>query len=414
MASLLLRNAALLNVDTGAYEEADLLCHAGRIVETGPSLRALDDTVILQLNGAVVLPGLIDAHVHVTSATADLAALATWSPALVTAHAAKIMRGMLARGFTTVRDASGADSGLASAQEQGLLPGPRINFAGRALSQTGGHGDVRPAGVTAMDDRSCCLGADVVADGVDAVRLAARHELRKGADFLKVMAGGGVASPTDRIDATQYSMAELTAVVEEAEAANRYVAAHAYTPRAVSRALEAGVRSIEHGNLIDDTNVAQLLDHEAFLVPTLVTYWALHREGERFGLPAASAAKVDEVLNAGLSALERAHRAGVKVVFGTDLLGGMHPHQSREFLLRREVQQPLDIIKSATVTAADLLRRTGDLGTLAVGAVADLLVLNADPLLDIAVLTLKHQIRYVVQGGTVVHTGNPDRSALAA
>ncbi|MEV6237854.1 amidohydrolase family protein [Lentzea sp. NPDC051838] len=395
--SLLLRNATLLDPATGHYTEGDLHCVDGRITEECP-----DGTRSLDVRGAVVLPGLIDAHVHVTASTADLGSLPSTSPSYVALHAARTMSRMLDRGFTTVRDASGADYGLADAQAEGLLRGPRLQFCGRALSQTGGHGDSRTRGTNVRDDHPCCAGLGRVADGVDAVRTAARDELRKGAHHIKVMASGGIASPTDRIDSTQYSAEELRAIVLEAEAANRYVAAHAYTARAVNRALELGVRSIEHGNLIDDRSVELFLSHDAFLVPTLVTYWALKQEGREHGLPESSWRKVDEVLGAGLTALERASRAGVKVVFGTDLLGGMHRHQNHEFRLRAEVQTPLEVIRSATTTAADLLNLTGEIGTLAVGAYADLLVVEGDPLDDIGVLAEPKHFRHVIQGGEVV------------
>ncbi|GAB3696119.1 metal-dependent hydrolase family protein [Saccharopolyspora tripterygii] len=402
MTALLLRSGALLDVETGEQAEGDLLCADGRIVETGRGLKAPDGARTVDLAGATVLPGLIDAHVHVTAATADLGALTSWSPSYAAAHAARIMGGMLDRGFTTVRDASGADFGLADAQAEGLVRGPRLAFCGKALSQTGGHGDSRPRGTRMHDGHQCCAGLGRIADGVDAVRAAARDELRKGAHHLKVMAGGGVASPTDRIDSTQYSMDELRAVVQEAEAANRYVAAHAYTARSVSRSLRAGVRSIEHGNLIDESTVAEFREHDAFLVPTLVTYWALKTEGREFGLPEDSWRKVDEVLGAGLQALETAHRGGVNIAYGTDLLGGMHRHQNEEFRIRSEVQPPLEVIRSATSVAAELLGMTGEIGTLRVGAAADVLVVDGDPVTDIAALAEPERIRHVVQGGQLV------------
>ncbi|MED7926130.1 amidohydrolase family protein [Nonomuraea sp. LP-02] len=401
--SLLLRNVRVLDVETGEYAEGDLRCADGRVAETGTGLRAPDGTRVIDGAGAYVVPGLIDAHVHVTALTADLGALPAMSPSYVTAHAARIMGETLARGFTTVRDNSGADFGLADAQAEGLIRGPRLLFCGKALSQTGGHADFRGRGEHLTDDHPCCAGVGRIADGVAAVRAAARDELRKGAGHVKVMASGGVASPTDRIDSTQYSMEELRAIVEEAEAANRYVAAHAYTARAVNRALEAGVRSIEHGNLIDDRSVELFLEREAFLVPTLVTYWALKEEGRAFGLSATSWHKVDAVLEAGLTALERAARGGVKLVYGTDLLGGMQRHQNHEFRLRREVQSPLDVLRAATTGAAELVGMAGEIGTLAVGAHADLLVLGADPLEDVGVLAepARH-LRHVVQAGDVV------------
>ncbi|WET82755.1 amidohydrolase family protein [Amycolatopsis sp. QT-25] len=399
--SLLLRNARLLDPVEGEYTEGDLRCADGRIAEIGVGLTA-GDARTEDLRGAFVLPGLVDAHVHVTASTADLGSLPTSSPSYVAAHSARTMSRMLDRGFTTVRDASGADYGLADAQAEGLFRGPRLLFCGRALSQTGGHGDSRTRGANASEDHPCCAGLGRVADGVDAVRAAARDELRKGAHHIKVMASGGVASPTDRIDSTQYSAEELRAIVEEAEAANRYVAAHAYTARAVNRALELGVRSIEHGNLIDDRSVELFLRHDAYLVPTLVTYWALKEEGREHGLPESSWRKVDEVLGAGMAALERAAVGGVKLVYGTDLLGGMHRHQNHEFRLRAEVQSPLAVLRSATSTAADLLNLTGEIGTLAPGAHADLLVVDRDPLADIGVLAEPEKFRHIVQAGIVV------------
>ncbi|WP_327584077.1 amidohydrolase family protein [Nonomuraea sp. NBC_00507] len=400
--NLLLRNALVLDVDSGEYAEGDLRCADGRVVEAGPGLRAPSDVRVLDVAGAYVVPGLIDAHVHVTALTADLGALGRMSPSYVAAHSARIMGEMLGRGFTTVRDVSGADHGLAEAQAEGLIRGPRLLFCGKGLSQTGGHADFRGRGEHVSDDHPCCAGVGRVADGVDAVRVAARDELRKGAHHIKVMASGGVASPTDRIDSTQYSMEELRAAVEEAGAANRYVAAHAYTARAVNRALEAGVRSIEHGNLIDDRSVELFREHDAFLVPTLVTYWALKEEGRAFGLSESSWRKVDEVLEAGLVALERAARGGVRLAYGTDLLGGMQRHQNHEFRLRREVQEPIDVLRAATAGAAELAGMTGEIGTLAVGAHADLLVLDGDPLEDIGVLADPKHIRHVVQAGAVV------------
>ena len=225
-----------------------------------------------------------------------------------------------------------------------------------------------------------------VVDGADAVRKAARDELRRGAHHIKVMAGGGVASPTDRIDSTQFSVEELEAAVQEAAAANRYVAAHAYTPESMTRALHAGVRTIEHGNLLDAATAKIFRETRAYLVMNLVTYWALRTEGHEHGLPAASWHKVGEVLDGGLHALELAHASGIKIGYGTDLLGGMHRHQSEEFVIRSEVQAPIDVIRSATVVGAEIVGLPGKLGTLAPGAFADLVAITRDPLADIAAL----------------------------
>jgi imidazolonepropionase-like amidohydrolase len=403
--TLLLRNGRFLDVVSGVYTEGDLLAVDGRIAETGDGLTAPNDGEVRDLRGAFVLPGLIDAHVHVTAITADLASVNSMSPFYLAAHAARIMGEMLDRGFTTVRDVAGGDFGLASAQAEGVIRGPRLFFGGRGLSQTGGHGDDRGAGDDSWPDPHGASASCRIADGVDEVRVAARDELRKGAHHIKVMASGGVASPTDRVDSVQYSMDELRAIVDEATACNRYVAAHAYTARAVNRALLAGVRSIEHGNLMDDESVSLLLRHDAFLVPTLVTYWALKREGKECGMPERSWRKVDDVLHAGLGALELAYRGGVPLVYGSDLLGGMHRHQNEEFRIRAQVQPVLEIIRSATDVAARLLGVSGQLGTLATGAWADLVVLDADPLEDVAVLAdPAAHMPMVVQAGQVVRS----------
>jgi imidazolonepropionase-like amidohydrolase len=252
------------------------------------------------------------------------------------------------------------------------------------------------------DDHRCCPDLGLVCDGVDGVRKAAREQLRTGAHHVKIMLSGGVASPTDRIDSTQFSLDEIRAIVDEAQAANRYVAGHAYTARAVNRGLEAGVRSIEHGNLLDESSVELFLKHDAFLVPTLVTYHRMAAEGAEYGLSEANLAKNSLVLDAGLQALELAHRAGVNLCYGSDLLGGMRRHQLQEFAIRGAVIPPADVIRSATVTAARLLGEEGRLGQIVPRALADLLVVDGDPLEDLGVLTDPDaRLKLVMQGGEV-------------
>jgi imidazolonepropionase-like amidohydrolase len=401
---ILIRDAAVLDAEAGELVEGQaVLVDGDRIVEVGPTgtVRGGDGTV-LEAAGMTVMPGLIDAHVHVTAATANLADLEEWPPTYVTARAAGILRGMLDRGFTTVRDVAGADFGLATAVAEGLLPGPRIVFGGRALSETGGHGDTRPPGRALLDQHPAGSGMTVVADGVSEVRRAAREQLRRGAHHVKVMLSGGVASPTDRVDSTQYSMDELRAIVEEAEAANRYVTGHAYTARAVNRGLEAGVGCIEHGNLMDESSLRLFQRTGAFYVPTLATYAALAQEGLEHGLPADQHRKVFDVLDAGLRALELAHRAGLPIVYGTDLLGGMHRRQLSEFTLRSQVQPAVDVIRSATTVAARLVRMEGQVGVVAPGALADLLVVDGDPLRRLEVLTDPgRHLRLVIKAGTI-------------
>ncbi|MDO5744399.1 MAG: amidohydrolase family protein, partial [Micrococcaceae bacterium] len=333
--------------------------------------------------GKIVMPGLIDSHVHVTAVTATLGDLAEWSPNYVAARSSSLMSDMLHRGFTTVRDVAGADWGLSQAVEEGYFQGPRLFFGGKSLSQTGGHGDMRGPGQNTLDSHPCCPAMSIICDGVSEVRKAAREQLRTGAQHLKIMLSGGVASRTDRVDSIQFSEEEIRAIVEEAEAANRYVTGHAYTARAVNRGLRAGVRSIEHGNLIDAESVELFKEHGAFLVPTLVTYVHLKKDGAAAGLPLEGQKKVDDVLNAGLEALALATKGGVKIAFGTDLLGDMQIYQSEEFAIRAQVQTNEQIVASATTVGAELLGAGDELGTIQAGAHADLLMLDGNPLDDI-------------------------------
>jgi len=365
------------------------------VLVEGDRIREVSDAPIksgtartIDLKGRTLMPGLIDAHVHVLAVDLPLDRLSDRPVTLLTLQAAKVLEGMLQRGFTTIRDAGGADGGLAEAVEEGLVHGPRIFPSGMALSQTGGHGDVRPR-TQSVETCACCAGGlagSRIADGVAECRRAARDELRKGATQIKILASGGVASPYDPIWNLQYSEEEVRAIVEEARAWRTYVLAHAYSPEAIRRSIEFGVRSIEHGNLIDRATAEHVAGADAFVVPTLATYDALHRFGRELGFTETNMAKLAEVREAGLGSLEILQRAGVKIGWGTDLLGPMHRHQSREFIIRAEAMAPFDIIRSATLVNAELLNRAGDLGVVAPGARADLIAVDGDPLTDISLL----------------------------
>jgi imidazolonepropionase-like amidohydrolase len=401
--TVLFDRASLLDPAAGTVTAGQrVLVRGEEIAEVGPDVEAPGGARVVDLAGMTLMPGLIDCHVHVNAHSADLSVLGDQSPAYVAVKAAIELREMLHRGFTTVRDPGGADFGIHDAVAEGLIDGPRVFYGGKALSQTGGHVDMRPRGRRVRDDHQCCPDMGVVCDGVDGVRKAAREQLRTGAHHVKIMLSGGVASPTDRIDSTQFSTEEIRAIVEEAEAANRYVAGHAYTARAINRGLAAGVRSIEHGNLLDESSVELFLEHDAFLVPTLVTYQRMAVEGAEYGLPEGSLRKNTLVLDAGLRALETAHRAGVNVCYGSDLLGGMRRHQLEEFRIRGAVLPAADVVRSATVTAARLLGEEDRLGRIVPGALADLLVVDGDPLADLSVLTDPEvHLKLIMQGGEV-------------
>jgi len=389
MSAIHFANGAVLDGTSGSRREGHhVLVEDDRIKEVSDRPIKYDAAETIDLHGRTLMPGLIDAHVHAIAVDAALARLAEQPMTLVALQAGRVLESMLMRGFTTVRDAGGADGGLAEAVAQGLIRGPRLFPSGQALSQTGGHGDLRPRTRSVVSCACCEYGAGLarIADGVDECRRAARDELRKGATQIKIMASGGVASPYDPIWNLQYSDEEMRAIVEEARAWHTYVLAHAYTPEAIRRAIGNGVRSIEHANLIDAPTAALVAGADAFVVPTLVTYEALHRFGAELGLAEVSLAKLAGVREAGLRSLEILQQAGVKIGYGTDLLGAMHRHQSREFVIRAEAMAPWEVIRSATAINAELLNRVGELGVVAPGARADLIVVDGDPLADIALL----------------------------
>jgi imidazolonepropionase-like amidohydrolase len=240
-----------------------------------------------------------------------------------------------------------------------------------------------------------------VVDGVDALRRAARERLRSGAHAIKIMASGGVISPSDPLRVPQYSPEEIRVVAEEAGRRGSYVAAHAYSPDAIRVAVENGVRSIEHGNLLDPPTAAVMAERGAFLVPTLVTYDAMERRGAELGLAPVAQAKNREVLDAGRTAIGLAREAGVRIGFGTDLMGPLEDEQLAGLRLQAEVEGPLALLRSATSVNAELLGRD-DLGRIEAGAVADLLVLDGDPLRDPSVLWSGPDRRAVFQGGVRV------------
>ena len=407
--ALVIANAQLLDPVAGERRPgAAVRLEGDRIVEVaedGARLAAPDGVPVIDAGGRTLMPGLIDAHVHAAITTMDLAAMARRSPTRVGIEAKAVLERMLQRGFTTVRDAGGLDVGVQEAVRVGLVAGPRVFRSGRVLSQTGGHGDIAPA---SNDPHigACTISSSSfahVADGVDAVRRAAREELKGGADQLKVMAGGGVATPTDPIDMVQYTEEEIRAAVTEAAARRTYAFAHAYVPDAIVRAVRAGVRSIEHGNLLDDAAARTMADNGCYLVPTLVIFDQVARRGRALNFPAESLAKLDAVLGAGRAAIDLAVSAGVEVGFGTDLLGETHDAQSHELVLRAEVQSPADVIRSATTVNAALLGRAGQLGVVAPGAYADLLLVDGDPLADIGVLGGQgDHLDLVVRAGEIV------------
>ncbi|RVT85122.1 amidohydrolase family protein [Rhodobacteraceae bacterium CCMM004] len=385
---LVLTNARVLDPDAGRlHDRMSIRIEGGRIADVAPGADAPEGARKIDLAGKTVMPGLIDCHMHVVAWSLDLWGNMIAPTSLTALRAARVLEETLARGFTTVRDLGGADHGLVRGVEEGMIAGPRLVICGKGLSTTGGHCDLRQRtddrpGI--MSDRLGSMG--VLVDGVDAVRATCRTYIKEGAQFIKIMANGGVSSPNDPIHALQFSRDEIAAAVEEAENAGLYVAAHVYTDAAIARCVDLGVRSLEHCNLIEAETAARAAERGCIAVPTLVAYEALAREGAALGLGADSVAKIDTVRDGGRRSLSILREAGLPMAFGSDLLGELRKYHCLEIDLLAEALSAADILRSLTTVGADLCGLAGTAGVIAPGASADLLVVDGNPLEDLGLL----------------------------
>ena len=400
-----IKNGQVLDTASMTFSDSeDVVIENGLIVAIQRDASKQAD-VVIDARGKFVVPGLIDAHVHFRLATLNFRMLEKWSEVEYGIVMARLSRETLQRGFTTVRDLGGEINGLIRAIQRNDASGPRIVRAGRMLSQTGGHGDTA-GGHLDIPTCACALRTDsfsIVADGPEAIRKAARHLFRDGSDFLKMHASGGVATPMDPLENLQYTIEEFRLAVQEAKNRGTYVAAHAYTPEAISIAVECGIHSIEHGNLIDAPTAQLVADRGSVVVPTLVTYKAMNDHGPSLGLPQTNILKNKVVYESGLQSLELMVKTGVTLGFGTDLIGETQNMQKEELIIRSQVQPAEDILRSLWVVNAHLCRMEGKIGVLAPGAFGDVVVSSVNPIEDI--LTFAGQetsITHVVKGGIVV------------
>jgi imidazolonepropionase-like amidohydrolase len=407
MADLVFTNARVFDgASADCAEGVNVRIADGAIVEVSSQPIRTSSAHTIDVGGRTLMPGLIDCHIHSYASHVSLQKIDAVGDAYRTAYGMRMLAHALDSGFTTVRDVGGGDYSLSKAIADGLIRAPRFFYSGKILSMTGGHGDLRP--LEHRCDQSFCScdhanWAARIADGVDACIKVTRDELRQGAHCIKIMGSGGVASPTDPLWMNQYREDEIRAIVNECAERRTYVAAHCHPASAIRRCVEFGVRSIEHGTLIDDDTARFVAERGAYIVPTMVILYTLVEQGRQLGFPAESQAKAEQVMQTGLQGLESMRRAGVKIAYGSDLLGALHVYESREFDIRREVFTPLEILRQATSIGAEMMMQEGKLGCIAPGAWADLIVVDGDPLADISLLAAGgRHLPVIVRAGEVV------------
>lgn len=399
MPRLLFAGGAVFDGTGASPRRGDVTVSEGRIVEVG---EGLDGDEVVDCSGKTLLPGLIDAHVHVTVSHVDFFRVMQTPFSYRFYEAARNLEATLRAGITTVRDAGGADLGIKRAVEDGLIPGPRLQIAIRLLSQTGGHGDGWLPSGARLDLFPIYPGAPgTIVDGTVEVRRKVRELVRAGADVIKVATSGGVLSPTDEPIHAQFRIDELEDLVTEAAAAGRWVMAHAQATAGIKNAIRAGVRSIEHGIYLDDEAIEMMLARGTYLVPTLVAPTGVSRAAAAGAqVPEAAIRKAEEVVEVHHDAFRRAVEAGVRIAMGTD--SGVTPHGENLAELDLMVKggmTPAQVLAAATGTAAELLGWESELGTLAPGKRADLVVVAGDPL-DVG--TLADRIEQVWKDGARV------------
>ena len=354
------------------------------------------DCEVFDISGKTLMPGMIDCHCHLV-VTASVGERLFTPKSLAILRAAEMAKRALQAGFTTLRDAGGLpDVGLRQAVTMGLIEGPRLILAG-PIAQTGGHFDEYfPSGVE-LD----YLGFGKC-DGISEVQKGARDVLRRGFDFIKVCTTGGIDSPADSPEYTEWSMEELKAIVYEASARGKFVMAHAEGTTGIKNAIRAGIWSVEHGSMLDEEAVQMFLDSGTYLVPTLSVFMEISQRGKEFGLSEVSLAKAKRIEDFHVKSFKMAIESGVKIATGSDaFVEQMHGKNAGELeLMVRYGYTPMQAILAATKSGSEVCRVDDIVGTLEPGKIADILVIDGNPLDDISVLKDKNRILVVMKDGT--------------
>ena len=414
MPDLVIRDVAVLDC-TGREPSGrhDVTVSEGRITSilAAGGAQVAQGTPTIDGQGTTVMPGLTDAHVHfaLLGDHGDHGNEPWISHVL---RVARYIEGALDEGFTTVRDAGGLEPVWAKVVADGTIRGPRILPSGSVLSQTGGHGDQRLSHEAVHAQAvipGLVAGAEIV-DGADEVRRATREQLRRGATQVKLLASGGIASPTDPFDSVQFSLAEIAAAVEVARGWDTYVLAHCHTSPAIDVALEAGVRSIEHASLLTEETAARMAERGAFMVPTLQTLEMLAAHPERWKLAPEKVARLGEVADACRESVRLADAAGVRIASGSDVVGPWQGRRGEEVRIKAGLIGAHKAIISATRTNAELFRLDAEIGTVEEGKVADLILVDGEPLDRVELLADPECIPIVIKAGAVVM----DRAGRAA